>query len=74
MMRSKGLFLGLAVALTLTAACGSPCADLADRTCKRAGDADPVCQRLRQVAAQPSAQDIEACRAGQAFMDEMEKR
>lgn len=54
--------------------CNSPCTDLAERTCKRAGEADPLCQRLRKVAAQPSAQDNEACRAGHAFIDEMEKR
>jgi hypothetical protein len=47
---------------------------LAERTCKRAGEADPLCQRLRKVAAQPTAQDNDACRAGHAFIDEMEKR
>ena len=41
---------------------------------KRSGEADPLCQRLRKVAVNPSAQDNEACRAGHAFIDEMEKR
>lgn len=60
--------------LGLLSACSSPCGDLAERTCKRAGEADPLCQRLRKTAAQPTAQDNEACRAGHAFIDELEKR
>ncbi len=74
MKRIAQLGLLWAAVLALLGACNAPCTDLAERTCKRAGEADPLCQRLRKVAAQPSAQDNEACRAGHAFIDEMEKR
>lgn len=66
--------LRLAAVAALLSACSSPCGDLAERACKRAGEADPLCQHLRKVAAHPTAQDEEACRAGQAFADELEKR
>ncbi len=65
------LAVGAAMAL---AGCNSACADLADRSCQKAGEADPTCQRLRAVAAQPTEQDLKACRAGHAFIDEMERR
>lgn len=74
MKRIVQLALLWAAAVGLLGACNSPCVDLADRTCKRAGEADPLCQRLRKVAAQPTAQDNEACSAGHAFIDQMEKR
>ena len=65
----------LAVALlAVLMGCTSPCADLAERTCQRAGETDPVCLRLRTVAQQPTDQDLQACRAGQAFIYEMERR
>lgn len=60
--------------LAALAGCGSPCAELAERTCQRAGEADPACQQLRSVAQRPSEQDLQACRAGHAFLDEMERR
>lgn len=62
------------VALIALVGCTSPCAELAERTCKRAGDSDAACQRLRVLAQQPSEQDLHACRAGQAFLDDMERR
>lgn len=61
-------------ALLVAGGCSTPCVELADRTCKRAGDTDSTCKQLRAVAQHPSEQDLQACRAGQAFLDDMEKR
>ena len=53
--------------------CGSPCEDLAERTCDRVGEADAVCVKLRQITAAPRAGDDEACLAGIEFVDELRR-
>lgn len=62
------------LALTVLAGCNDPCATLADRTCARTGQADALCKKLRTVALAPKAADLQACEAGNAFADELEKR
>ncbi|MFZ4578337.1 MAG: hypothetical protein ACOYOB_08065 [Myxococcota bacterium] len=58
---------------TLTG-CSDACTDLADQTCKRVGQQDPLCAKLRAIAAEPKAGDQEACKAGVAFVRELERR
>ncbi len=55
------------------AGCSDPCVKLADRTCARTGQADALCKKLRAVAQAPKAVDLQACEAGNAFADELEK-
>jgi hypothetical protein len=63
----------LLAAATLTG-CSDACTDLADQTCKRVGQRDPLCGKLRAIAAEPLAGDQEACKAGVAFVRELERR
>ena len=56
-----------------TAGCSDPCRELADRTCERVGRFDPLCARLQSIAADPRAGDERACRAGNAFVDELRR-
>lgn len=59
--------------LAATAGCQRPCQDLAEKTCARAGAGAPVCRKLRAVSADPSARDLQDCRAGLTFAEELEK-
>lgn len=63
-----------ALLLFLLAGCANPCADLAERTCKRTGAGDPLCTKLQAVAQSPTADEVEQCKAGNAFVDELERR
>jgi len=58
----------------VAAACTDPCADLAERTCARGGHATAVCKKLQAIAAAPQAGDKQACAAGVAFVDELERQ
>ncbi len=61
-------------ALTLwIGGCGSPCAALAQRTCGRVGESDPLCHKLREIVAEPRAGDDEGCQAGIEFVDELRR-
>lgn len=54
--------------------CHDACASLAERTCARAGQKSELCRKLQAVAAAPTGADLEACKAGNAFAEELEKR
>lgn len=71
---SRGLVLLVAVLAALLAGCSAPCGDLAERVCARAGEQDPLCQRLRATAQHPRVGEVEACKAGLAYIDELERR
>jgi hypothetical protein len=63
----------VAIALAGLGGCADPCANLADRTCARVGEADPLCRQLREVAADPRPGEKSACESGIAFTTELEK-
>lgn len=67
------LILSAALATALVA-CTDPCASLARRTCARGGQSSAVCKQLSAIAAAPQSGDRQACEAGVAFIDELEKR
>jgi len=67
-------FLLAGLGLTVLAGCNDPCAKLAERTCARTGQADALCKKLKAVAAAPKSADLQACEAGNAFADELERR
>ncbi len=62
----------LAVALW-SMGCSDACGDLAQRTCSRVGDADPLCRHLKEIAAEPRAGDAKRCTAGIEFIDELRR-
>ena len=73
MKRLLRLALPVAFAAALVS-CTDPCTSLASRTCARGGRSSAVCKQLQAIAAAPQAGDRQACEAGVAFIDELEKR
>ncbi len=63
----------LVAAVLLCTGCNEPCRNLAERTCKQVGGADPLCVRLKEIAAEPRAGDRVACEAGNEFIDELRR-
>ena len=54
-------------------ACDHPCETLAERICVQTRASDPVCQRLRAIAASPTALDRQTCDAANALANDLQK-
>lgn len=67
------ILVGTAGILVGIAGCGNPCGQLADRTCRRLGEKDPLCEQLRGIAADPRVGDSHSCEAGNTFVDELQR-
>ena len=63
----------LAVVMSWFLGCNEPCQDLAQRTCKKVGQGDPLCVRLEEIAAEPRVGDEAGCEAGNEFIDELRR-
>ncbi|GEM_PF-1350284 len=71
---AQPVLLGLIAAIAIsTVGCSDPCGQLAARTCKRVGNEDPLCAKLQRIATDPRPGDRKACRAGNAFVDELQR-
>ena len=73
MIRTGCRWVSIALIAAMTAACSGPCDELADRTCARLGESDKLCLQLRAIAEQPQDGDSRACKAGHAFIHELQK-
>jgi hypothetical protein len=73
MIRSGWVLWGILGITTLFPGCQSPCDELAERACQRAGEAAEICVKLRTVADAPTAADEQACRHGVEFVEELQR-
>ncbi len=64
----------IAAVIAMLVGCTDECLQLAEKTCARVGQNDPLCGKLRRVAADPRGDDKKACAAGLEFVEELEKR
>lgn len=71
---TRAVWLVLAIIALPLSGCADECLQLAEKTCARVGQNDPLCGKLRQVAASPRGDDKKACAAGLEFVEELEKR
>lgn len=71
MRRFTGLLAALAL-VTITG-CGNPCEDLAEITCKTAGEGTEECKNIREKAGKASSEDKRACESALELVKSLER-